>query len=335
MTHPASTPIPPEWAPHRAVWLAWPAHPELWGEALPEVQETVRRLAHYLAELPGSERIEMVVRDAGARAQAAAALAGLDHRLHELPYGDIWLRDTAPIFRGASRGAVAFTFDGWGGKYRLPGDAELAVGIAGRAGEALQRDPLVLEGGAVDGDGEGTVLTTRQCALNPNRNPGLGEAEVEARIASLLGARKVIWLDEGLSGDHTDGHVDNLARFVAPARVACGRPAPGDPNTAVLEAIIEALRAERDAEGRSLEPVLLPSPGLVPDEEGAPSPATHLNFLVGNRRVVVPTFGGASDAEAIEILADCFPGREVVGLDARVLLPGGGAIHCISQQEPA
>lgn len=326
--------MPAEWETHAAVWMAWPAHTELWGAHLPAAQAVVRAIAKALAGVPGGERIEMLVRDARAEEEAARALEGLRHRLHRVPYGDIWLRDTAPLFRaGEGAGALAFRFNGWGGKYRLPGDEDVARAVAERAGVRLDRSPLVLEGGAVECDGAGTAITTRSCVLNENRNPGWDEPRVEAALAEALGVRSVIWLDAGLAGDHTDGHVDNLARFVAPGRVVVSWPRAGDPNAEVLRAVHTTLKEARDATGRRPEVVKVPSPGRVTTEEGI-APASYLNFFIGNRRVLVPTFGKESDAEALATLAALLPEREVQGIDARAILEGGGAIHCITQPQP-
>jgi agmatine deiminase len=184
-------------------------------------------------------------------------------------------------------------------------------------------------------DGEGTLLTTRQCMININRNPNWTEAAAEAALKSALGVEKILWLDEGLAHDHTDGHIDNLARFIAPGRVVCQAPwGDDDPNADVLEEIALSLAAMRDAKGRKLDVVRIPSPGLVVDEDGDSIPASHMNFVIGNSVVVVPVYSGSGD-DAVNALAPLFPGRRVVGLSANAILTGGGAFHCITQQEPA
>ncbi len=284
----------------------------------------------------GAEALEVLVPDCLAEGAARALLGELPAlRFHRIAYGDIWLRDTAPVFNGG-RSAVCFRFDGWGGKYRLPGDEAVAARVAGAAGRVCRRVDLVCEGGAVDGDGEGTLLASRSCLLSRARNEGLGEAEVTRRLLEAYRAERVLWLDGMLQNDHTDGHVDTLARFVAPGRVAVMVPGEAaDPNAAVLRGIGARLRRARDAAGRRLEVVELPSPGRVDGPEGAPLPASYLNFYVANEVVVAPVYGVRSDAQAVDALAACFPEREVVGIDARALLCGGGAFHCITQQEPA
>ena len=246
------------------------------------------------------------------------------------PFGDIWLRDTGPIVVGSGdeRVAVDFDFNGWGGKYELPGDEDIGQRLARAAGLPLQRRNWILEGGAIDGDGSGTVLTTEQCLLNPNRNPGLDRAQVEERLLEDLGFERVIWLGEGLANDHTDGHVDNLARFFAPGRVAIPTAARDDPNEAVYKDA-----ARRLAEAR-LDLVTLPSPGRV-ERDGEIIPASYMNFYIGNAAVVVPQYGAANDRAAVEVVQALFPDRRAVGLRADHILTGGGSFHCISQQVPA
>ena len=330
---------PAEWAPHRACWMAWPSHGHLWQENLAPAQAEVAALALAIAE-DGGEALEVLVQDEAAEAQVRAALAPVADRLrcHRVPVGDIWMRDTAPIFvreADGALGAACFRFNGWGEKYILPGDDQVAARVAALSGALSRVNPWVLEGGSVDPDGEGTLLTTRQCLLNPNRNPGMTQADLEAALGRDLGAEKVLWLDEGLIHDHTDGHIDTLARFVAPGVVVCMRSEePGDPNAPILDRLAKDLAALTDARGRRLEVVRIPSPGIVRDEEGELMPASHVNFYIGNRTVVVPTYGTRFDEAAVAALAPLFPGRRVVGRSARAILSGGGAFHCITQQEP-
>lgn len=335
--------IPAEWAPHRALWTCWPSDPDLWGEDLIAARAEVAAMACALAETTSDgragDRVRVLASGAAAARDARAALPATIEVL-EAPFGDVWLRDTGPIFaRDAAGGALAlrFAFNGWGGKYDLPHDDSVGDAVAAHAGVPVRRADFVLEGGAVDHDGEGTVLTTRQCLLNPNRNPGWrSEADAEAALSAALGARKVLWLGDGLLNDHTDGHVDNIARFIGPGRVACMSPAgPDDPNAATLERIAADLSAMTDAAGRPLAVTRVPSPGLVPDEEGAPAPASHMNFIIGNATVVVPHYATPTADEALRALAAAFPDRRVVGVRSTAILTGGGSFHCITQQEPA
>lgn len=337
MRHPA------EWEPHAAVWVAWPHDDTLWEGALAAVQREWVDLCRAIADigadgLPRGERLEVLVADDVSEANAAKALEGLGARFHRTRYGDVWLRDTAPIFVrvGDAVRPRCFGFNGWGGRYVFEGDAGVAATIAAAVGEETGRMRFVLEGGAIDSDGAGTVLTTRQCLLHPNRNPTFDQGAIEQKLGDALGTRAVLWLGDGLRNDHTDGHVDTLARFVAPGRVVCMEArTPDDPNRDRLDAVAEDLAGMRDATGRQLEVIRLPSPGFVSDaDSGVPMPASYTNFYIANSTVVVPTYGVEQDDEAVEGLAALFPERRVVGRSARTLLTGGGAFHCVTQQQP-
>ncbi|NWJ41338.1 MAG: agmatine deiminase family protein [Geothrix sp.] len=338
MTHPILH-QPAEWDRHSACWLAWPSHGHLWRSNLAPAQAEFAALCVAIAE-DGGEAIELLVQDDAAEAEARAALAPVlaNVRFHRVPVGDIWLRDTAPIFvKDAARAlhAACFRFNGWGGKYELPGDDQVAGRVAGITGLPRLDHGWVLEGGSVEVDGEGTVLTTRQCLLNPNRNPEMNQVQIEAALREGLGAEKVLWLDEGLLNDHTDGHIDTLARFVAPGVVVCMEARdPADPNAAILDRLAADLAAMTDARGRRLQVVRIPSPGLLEDEDGEPMPASFVNFYIGNAAVIVPTYGTPFDAEAVAAIARLLPGRRTVGRSARAILSGGGAFHCITQQQP-
>jgi len=327
-------PVPAEWSPHRAIWVGFPSHAELWEADLAPAQAEATALARALVG-PGGERVRLMVCGEAAEAAAKRLLGDATVELVLGRFGDIWLRDTGPIFLSPSE-AVAFRFNGWGGKYVLEGDDAVAEQIAEAAGAVLSRHDFVLEGGALDHDGEGTVLTTRECLLNPNRNRGWTEAVAEAALRDAVGARKVIWLGDGLLHDHTDGHVDNLARFVAPGVVAIPLTfGEKDPHAGIYDAAAAALAGQTDAAGRTLKVVRIPSPGRVLGDDNLPVPASHMNFIIANRAVIVPTYGEAAAGWAAKALADLFPGREVIGLPSRALLTGGGSFHCITQQEPA
>jgi len=328
--------VPAEWSPHRAMWLGFPSHGELWQEDLEPAQDEVAALARALAG-PGEERVRLMV--CGDEAEQAARRRLDDVRGVEIVralFGDIWLRDTGPIFREDGQ-AIGFRFNGWGGKYDLEGDDQVAAQIAAAAGAPLVANDFILEGGAVDHDGWGTLLTTRQCVLNPNRNPGWDEAAAEAALSAALGARKTLWLGDGLRNDHTDGHVDNLARFVAPGVVACPvAVGKGDPNDEVYDAVARALSEMTDAAGAPLKLLRLPSPGFIGDEDEKPIPASHMNFLIANGAVIVPDYGNARAVDLVcQGLKTVFPDREIIPLSSIAILSGGGSFHCISQQEPA
>jgi agmatine deiminase len=330
--------VPGEWAPHAAMWLGFPSHGDLWEDNLEPAQSEVAALARALAG-PGAERVRLLVAGDEAAKVAAGLLAGVAGiEIVRGDFGDIWLRDTGPLFvvDGQAVRACGFRFNGWGGKYVLDGDDTVAGQIAAASGAPLTAHDFVLEGGALDHDGFGTVLTTRQCLLNPNRNPGWDEAEAATALAASLGARKLLWLGEGLLNDHTDGHVDNLARFVAPGVAACpvafGR---NDPNAHVYGETARALAGMTDARGAPLQVMRIASPGFIDDGEGRPAPASHMNFIIANEAVICPIYDEQAGAFALEALRSLFPGRQVIGLASRAILSGGGSFHCITQQEPA
>lgn len=348
---------PAEWTPHEAVWIGWPSAADLWEDNLAPAQGEVAELIGAIlfpdpndekGERMRGERVELLVRGEEARVAAEAMRLGLPDpqmvRLHEAPIGDVWLRDTGPIFveDGAiGLSASAFRFNGWGGKYDLPDDDRIAGIVAGKANARLRRfDGLVAEGGALEVDGEGTVITTRQCLLNPNRNPGLGENDVEGVLREALGAERVIWLDDGMIGDHTDGHVDNLARFIAPGKVVCMRASgKDDPNAEIYDAIRRTLESAKDAAGRALEVIALPSPGRAEDD-GRIVPASHMNFYIANHSLVMPSYGGLTGEdetalECLEILERHVDRPHFYAIDSTHLLSGGGSFHCISQQQPS
>ena len=328
--------IAPEWAPQKAIWTAWPADPGEWNG---DLEAPRRDVAAMVRALSASNMVRILVNGVEAERSARAALGGAAE-LVPMRYGDIWLRDTGPIFARGAAGAVALRFktNSWGGKYELPDDAIVGDGIAELAGAPVRRFGFVLEGGAVDHDGAGTVLTTRQTLLNPNRN-GWSKEEAEAALGEAFGAAKIIWIDEGLLGDHTDGHIDNIARFVAPGRVVCQAPAgSADPNARSLDDIARALEQAKDAAGRRLEVVRIAGVGHYRNALGEVAPASHMNFVIANGIVVVPVYGTATQEAAIAALAAVFPGRKVVGVPSRGLLgcgeAGGGSFHCITQQQP-
>ncbi|HEX8653606.1 MAG TPA: agmatine deiminase family protein [Allosphingosinicella sp.] len=319
---------PPEWAPHRWVWIGFPSHGDLWEANLEPARQEVAAFAAAVHAEGLGEEVRLVAADPAA-ARRAAELAPFATVVQE-PFGDIWLRDTGPIVlkRGGERSARSFRFNGWGGKYELEGDGTIGPRLAETAGMQALRCPWILEGGAIDVDGTGLAVTTEQCLLNPNRNADMRREEVEARLRADLGIERLLWLGEGLLNDHTDGHVDNLARFVGEGMLAIPAAAgPDDPNSAVYE------DAKRRAEAFGLEVVSVPSPGLVL-RDGQAIPASYMNFYVGNAAVVVPLYDTANDAAAVEAIAGMFPGRRAVGLRADHVLTGGGSFHCISQQVP-
>jgi len=319
---------PPEWAPHDWVWIGFPSHADLWEDDLEPARAEVIAFARAVHADGAGEEVRLVCADP-ASARVAQSMAPWASVVQE-PFGDIWLRDTGPIIlkaRGVPR-AVSFRFNGWGGKYDLEGDDTVGLRLAETADLEVTRHDWILEGGAIDIDGTGLLVTTEQCLLNPNRNPDLGRSEIEARLRGHLGADRVLWLGEGLLNDHTDGHVDNLARFVGENRLAIPSPAgDDDPNAAVYA------DARARAEAFGVEVVPLPSPGEVL-RDGEIIPASYMNFYIGNAAVVVPVYGAPNDDAAVAAVGALFPGRAAVGLRADHILTGGGSFHCISQQVP-
>jgi len=320
--------LPAEWEPQEWLWIGFPHEPDEWGDAFAPAQEEIAAFANAVAE--SGQQVRLLVRDAANEARAKA-LVSAGVILERRTYGDVWLRDTGPIVveRDGTRAAVRPGFNGWGGKYMMPGDESIGAELAGEEALALTRPDWVLEGGAIDTDGAGLVLTTEQCLLNPNRNPALNRAQIEERLARDLGLSRVVWLGDGLVNDHTDGHVDNLARFVGPETVALAEPSDeDDPN----RHIYADAKARLEAAGLRVAPI--PSPGLV-TRDGKVEPASYANFLIANAIVAVPTFGLPQDAEAVAAIDALFPTRTAIGLPMGAVLAGGGGFHCASMQMPA
>ena len=323
--------VPAEWAKHKAIWTAFPANPDAWFDYLSDAQIEVAALIQVLAE---GDLVKVLVLDEATETRAKSLL--LEHPNIEIiraNYGDTWMRDVAPIFTQDGK-ALRFKTNGWGGKYIYEFDDVVGDTIAEISDKPIIRFDFVLEGGSVDQDGQGTLLTTAQCVLNPNRNPGWTKEAAEAELCHAFGAEKVIWIDEGLINDHTDGHIDNIVKFIAPGKVVCMKPyGEDDPNAAIYSRIYKTLSNATDARGRKLEIVEIPSPGKI-TLDGEIIPASHVNFIIGNTHIVMPTYGTESAEEAVKILQAQFDGHTVVGLPSGAILTGGGSFHCITQQEP-
>ncbi len=316
--------MPPEWAPQDWLWIGFPHDADEWPEVLAAAQEQIAAFASAVAE--SGQEVRLLVRDAANEARARSLVSGAV-TLERRTYGDVWLRDTGPLVR-ADGTALRCGFNGWGGKFLMEGDQEIGAQLASDAGLPVETGDWILEGGAIDGDGTGLVATTEQCLLNPNRNPGLSREDIETRLARDLGFDRVLWLGDGLINDHTDGHVDNLARFVGPNRLALPRATgPDDPNAAIYA------DAKRRAEAFGVEVVEIPSPGLLTRGDFI-EPASYANFAITTNLVVVPTFGSIQDGDGVAAIAELFPDRATIGLPADAVLAGGGGFHCASQQMP-
>ncbi len=321
--------LPPEWSPQDWIWIGFPHDPVEWPGFLERAQEQMAAFANAVAE--SGQEVRLIVRDETNRARASE-LVSETVKLDTRRYGDVWLRDTGPLVVTDAHGhrkAMRFGFNGWGGKYLMDGDQEIGEELAREAGLDVETGDWILEGGAIDGDGTGLVAVTEQVFLNPNRNPHLTRADLDMRLARDLGYDRVLWLGEGLINDHTDGHVDNLARFVAPNRLAVPRATgPNDPNAAIYA------DAKARAEAMGVEVVEVPSPGRV-ETDGRIEPASYMNFAITSRLVVVPIYGTAHDDEGVAAIAALFPDRDTVGIMADAVLAGGGSFHCSSQQMPS
>ena len=321
--------MPPEWAAQDWLWIGFPHDADEWPEVLPRAQEQIAAFANAVAE--SGQDVRLLVRDAANEARARSLVTGAV-TLERRTYGDVWLRDTGPLIVADAKGERAarrFGFNGWGGKYLMEGDQTIGAELARDEGFPLDTADWILEGGAVDGDGTGLVATTEQCLLNPNRNPQLTREEIEQRLARDLGFSRVLWLGDGLINDHTDGHVDNLARFVAPNTLVIPRATgTNDPNAQIYA------DAKRRAEDAGVTVREIPSPGLVTSGDHV-EPASYVNFAITSHLVVVPTFDSPFDAEGVAAIAELFPDRATIGLPGDAVLAGGGGFHCASQQMPS
>lgn len=336
--------LPAEWEPHAATMLTWPHPAGDWGASLAEAESCLERLATTVAAY---EPLLVVCPDGRtlgrvhARLQGAGAPMGRI-ALAEAPSNDIWARDHGPItvLRPGGRAQLLdFHFNGWGERFPAQDDDRITrvlteQGVFG--GESYRRIEWVLEGGSIDTDGSGTLLTTSRCMLNPNRNHGTDRTEVEAQLRARLGVQRVIWLDSGwLAGDDTDGHVDMLARFVGRETIAhavCEDPE--DPHYEPLQALRAELQASTRADGEPYERIELPLPAPIHDASGRRLPATYANFAFVNGALIVPLYDDPADAVACARLARACPEREVIGVPARALIRQGGSLHCATMHLP-
>ncbi|MBO6573938.1 MAG: agmatine deiminase family protein [Rhodothermales bacterium] len=331
--------MPAEWEPQQAVWVSWPHNRETWPGAFAWVEPA---FAAIVDALSSGQTVHVNVLGGDHERHVRGLLRPSENVVfHHIPTNDAWCRDHGATLVYGTDGLVAIDFDynAWGGKYP-PFDLDAAV--AGRMAEALgvpvHKAGLTLEGGAIDVNGSGVLLTTESCVLNRNRNPGLTRAEAEARLNALLGTETVLWVEGHIEGDDTDGHIDNLARFVSPRDIVMSVPGTNpDPAHAHLEQAFVSLREQAAEHGLRVHRLPLPAPTWHTTENGERYrlPASYANFLISNESVLIPAYGGSSDAQAAQILAPFFPDREVVLLDCRPLVWGLGAIHCLTQQVPA
>jgi agmatine deiminase len=339
--------MPPEWSPQEAVWLSWPVDdPRHWGGAK---RTTIRSK---FAEIAAAISRHEIVRINAPGADHPAILAACNHakavpehiQLFNHPHNDVWCRDHGPIFvKHRETGEVAITdweFNAWGGKFP-PWDLDNSIPakIAASLDMRVFTGGMILEGGAIEINGAGQLLTTEAVLLNPNRNPQLGRQQIEQRLRDGLGVSEILWLKQGIEGDDTDGHIDDLARFVDPQTIlACVDPSSGSPNRAILADNLARLRSFAGPNNRAFEVVEIPLPEAceVPGWRLPVLPASYVNFLIVNGGVLVPTFRqGKNDDRALGMIRELFPDRQVTGIDCLDLVEEGGTLHCISQQQPA
>lgn len=336
--------MPAEWHPHAGTWLTWPKDPETWPDRVSQVEEIYLEM---IAALAPHETVNLLVDDEVAEnnvRQRCSFPAANNIRFHRLKTIDSWIRDYGPNFLINNEGSRAFNdwiFNAWGDKYEtLKQDDQVPRMLEPILQLARFEPGIVMEGGSIEVNGAGCVLTTEQCLLNPNRNPQLSRTEIEEYLKNYLGVTKVLWLGEGIVGDDTDGHIDDIARFVSANMIVCAlEEDPEDANYELLQDNLARLKSMTDAEGRPFRIVALPMPGVV----GGTStdtrnldrlPASYANFYIANKVVLAPVFGHANDQRAVETLQRVFPDRRVVPINCEPLVWGMGTIHCVSQQEP-
>ena len=326
--------MPAEWHAHKRCWMAWPCRDEIWGEGLDAARDAYAEVAKTVAEF---EPVTMVANPedvAEVSLRCGSGVAALP-----LAIDDSWMRDTGPTFVVDGQGGLAgidWQFNAWGGKAETyDKDAALAGLLLDHLGLDRYAAPLILEGGSIHVDGQGTLMTSEQCLLNPNRNPKLGREEIETQLREHLGVRAVIWLGEGLVDDETDGHVDNIACFVRPGVVMALTTADSeDANYAALQDNLARLRAARDAQGRELEIVEVEQPAPEVHPKGPRLARSYINFYIANGGVVMPSFEDPKDEAAFAAVSKCFPEHDVRQVPAGDIVLGGGGIHCITQQQP-
>jgi agmatine deiminase len=335
--------MPAEWAPHRGTWLSWPHKEASWPGKFGPVPRIFARMVRHLAD---QEEVHINVAGSGMEQEVRRLLADEGAGsgnvcFHHNPTNDAWCRDHGPIFlqrhgpAGTEQAVVDWKFNAWGDKYP-PYDLDdvIPTRVAEEYGLPVFHPGIVLEGGSIEVNGRGTLLTTESCLLNPNRNPALDRDAIEGYLRAYLGAHHILWLGDGIAGDDTDGHIDDLTRFVDEGTVVTVvEDDPADENYEPLQANLERLRRMRDQDGRPLEVVPLPMPRAL-YHEGQRLPASYANFYIANGTVLLPTYDPERDDEARSTLQRLFPDREVIGIDCTDLVWGLGAFHCVSQQWP-
>lgn len=327
--------MPAEWHPHEQCWMAWPCHLDSWANiGLDRARTAYARVAQAIAQF---EPVTMLVNPGDE--ELAKTLCGDGISIKTLPINDSWTRDTGPTFllnKEQKLAGVNWIHNAWGGNYQdCELDNQIAAAVIKQTHALSFKAPLVMEGGSFHVDGEGTVLTSRECLLNANRNPNLSQQEIEQYLFDFLGAEQIIWLNKGLLGDETDGHIDEIACFIAPGKVLCLiTQDKEDPNYSTLHENWEILKATTDAKGRKLEVYTVEQPPAT-YLDGERLTLSYINFYLANKGIVMPAFGHEQyDKAAYELFKQLFPGYEINQIDALDVFAGGGGIHCITQQQP-
>ncbi len=331
--------MPAEWQTHEATWLSWPKDPTTFPpETISNVETIYAKMIEALAE---DEKVNVIVNDERTEEKISSMIRSTRNVVFpKIKSVDVWVRDYGPIFvKSGGNGKIAATkwqFNAWGNKYEdLLSDNITGIEIAKLSGFEIFEPTIVLEGGSIDVNGEGTLITTKQCLLNKNRNPSLDQDEIATYLRKYLGATNLIWLEEGIKGDDTDGHIDDIARFVSPDMVICMIEDDSyDLDYRALRKDYELLKGARDQSGKKLNIVAIPMPKKKVKFEGERLPASYANFYIGNSAVLVPTYDDSNDDVALESIGQFFPTRKIIGIECSSLILGFGSIHCVTQQQP-
>jgi agmatine deiminase len=337
--------MPAEWMPHASVWTAYPADNLEWLGHLEAVRS---EFAAFIKTVSNFELVNLIVRDEETEVDARARLEGAKVVFHRFAHNDVWLRDCAPIFvtREHEVAAVDWEFNGWGMKFDAALDNQIPDFVSGYLEMPLFKTGIVMEGGSLEVNGAGVALTTRQCLHSKFRNPKLSELDLEKALHDYLGIKKVLWLENGLEGDHTDGHIDTITRFIGENTIITSVcEDPNDANFQTMQDNLECLKSFTNLHGQPFTILELPLPhnrlehlGEVAQSQGLLGerlPPTYANFYIANGAVIVPMYGDPNDQRALEILTPLFPDRQVIGLSSRAIINGGGSFHCVTQQQPA
>ena len=334
--------MPAEWEKQEAVWISWPHNKETWPDGM--LREVENSYEEFVKTLCMGQKVRILVNDREMQDYALSKLKNFKINMNQVFFYQIsnvdgWMRDCGPTFvingKTRQKAMVKWIFNAWGNKYDdLKEDEGVQYKINKYLNLNMFEPKIVLEGGSIEVNGTGTLLTTEQCLLNKNRNPTLTGKQIESYLKEYLNVSNVLWLKEGIAGDDTDGHIDDIARFVNQNTVVCAfEDDKNDENYQILKENYELLSKMKGEKGNKLNVIKLPMPGFVGDKERR-YPASYCNFYIGNEAVVVPVFGHENDKKALAIIQEAFPDRKIIGINSRELVYGFGSFHCLSQQEP-